>query len=116
MSKKIPTRATPKRNAVPLGLQAIFTAMQSQEFQRIYAWTTPDAFTSIPGALQRDPARLTEALKEAANREYTGNEWGPDGNQPASECADVAILAGFWSGVAACWFYMNAINGKDGAR
>ena len=108
------------RSRAPLGLQAIFAAMQPFDFQCVYGFTTPDAFVDVHRAINRTKQETNSnafktALAAAADREYPGT-WGPEEDQTASECGDVAIVAGFWSGVAACWYYMNAISGKDGSQ
>ena len=112
-------RRTRRSRLTPIGLRALFDAMQGQDFRSFYGTTTPEAFLDVPRMLvwdERTPKAFKDALAQAAEREYPGGKWGPNGDQLASECADVAILAGFWSGVATCWYYMNAINGKDGGR
>ena len=110
------TRKRTKKPAAPLGLQALFSAMQTDNYRSYYAPTTPGAFVDIPTALSAIKGdSFTRALEAAADREFVGAEWGPDGTQRAHECAGVYGLACFWAGVAACWHYMNAINGKGGA-
>ena len=89
--------------------------MQSYEFQRMYGYTRPDAFIDVHCALA-NPDTFGGVLTRAANTAYPGHGFGPGGEQTAAECAEVAIDAGFWAGVAACWHYMTAINGQGGAR
>ena len=113
-------KRTTKPSSAPLGLQAIFAAMQPFHFQSFHGWTAPDAYVAVYESIrrtdrERDPHAFTNALAEAADQDAPG-QFGPNGDLPASKCAEVAAICGFWSGVAACWHYMNAINGKDGAR
>ena len=108
---------TPVR--VPDGLRAVFSALQSDGYRDVHVASTPEAFLDVPPALarvgQQDTRAFTEALAAAANREFPGGGFGPDGTQPASECPEVLALSAFWAGVAACWYVMTAINGKGGA-
>jgi len=49
------TKSTRRRRTsrpVPLGLRALFEAMQNQGFRSFYRSTTPEAFLDIPRALQ----------------------------------------------------------------
>ena len=105
---------------VPAGLRAVFSALQSDGYRDIHVSSTPESFLDVPAALARvsehDRHAFTEALAAAANREFPGGGFGPDGTQPASECPEVLALSAFWAGVAACWYVMTAINGKDGVR
>jgi hypothetical protein len=110
-----------RRSPAPLGLHAIFSAMQSDDYRSVFGPTRADAFVDVQNALRsvsqdRHHRDFNRALAAAANRDYPGAGFGPNGKQRASECPDTIALSSFWAGVAACWFYMNAINGKDGAR
>lgn len=123
MSKKAPKvriarRASRKSQSAPLGMRAVFAAVQPYD----HGVTNVDAFADVPGAVLRTMyggkhGDLMDVFKRAANRDFPGTEFGPDGNQRASECIDVLPLASFWAGVATCWYVMTAINGgKSGAR
>lgn len=104
----------------PEGLRAVFSALQSDGYRQIHVASTPESFLDVPPALARvgehDTRAFIDALAAAANREFPGAGFGPDGTQPASECPEVLAISSFWAGVAACWYVMTAINGKDGAR
>ncbi len=108
------------KGQAPEGLRAVFSALQSDGYRDIHVASTPDSFLDVPLALARvghdDTRALTDALAAAANREFPDAGFGPDGTQPASECPEVIAISAFWAGVAACWYVMAAINGKDGAR
>jgi hypothetical protein len=98
---------------VPLGLRAIFQAMQSPGYCSYYTETTPEHFSAFPAALRANA--FVQALKDATDQEFPDGKFGKDGDLLASECPEVICVSSFWAGVAACWFYMNALNGKDGA-
>lgn len=105
---------------VPAGLRAVFSALQSDGYRHVHVASTPESFLDVSPALARvgenDTRAFSEALAAAANREFPGGGFGPDGTQPASECPEVLAISSFWAGVAACWYVMTAINGTGGAR
>ncbi len=106
----------PKRRSkarhVPLGLRAIFEAMQTDAYRTFHGPTTPEAFCAIPAALLNPRAEaFNEALRAAADREF---ECPAD--DPAHDSVELMSISSFWAGVAACWYYTNAINGRDGGR
>jgi len=96
--------------------------MQTDGYRDVYAATSPDAFLNVPTALARvsqgDDKAFERALAAAADRDYPGRRFGSDGKQTAHESSEVFMVSSFWAGVAACWYYMNAINGQGdgGAR
>ena len=107
-----------KKPQAPLGLQALFNALQPYDFQREHGFTRPDNFLSVVGTVfaSQKSFAFSKALARAADAEYPGREWGTDGDRAAHDEPDVIVLAGFWAGVAAAWYVMTAINGKDGGR
>lgn len=111
----------PRSPAVPVGLRAVFSALQSDGYRDVHGGASrPEAYLAVPSALARvgeaDPRAFFEALAAAAHREFPGTGFGSDGTQPASENPELLAISAFWAGVAACWYVMTAINGKDGAR
>ena len=114
MSKQIHPKATPRRRArTPLGLAMLFDALQSSAYRNHYAPSSAHDFADVPTAFlkARDCQAVTLLLKQIADREYAGCEFGPNGDLRASECVDVAVLSAFWAGVATAWHSMTALNG-----
>jgi len=101
-------RSDPDKNpSVPLGLRAVFSAMQSDEYRRIYGSTDPDVYLDVVAALQStERDGLTGAIAAATEREF-----GKDPDDLASHNVVLVSITAFWAGVAACWHYMSPMNG-----
>jgi len=104
----------PTCQVAPLGLRAIFNALQPDGYRARYTASHADDYVDVPNAvletLHGDASEFLPVLFRTADREYPGN-MGPDG-QRAHDTPELLAVSAFWCGVAVCWHVMAAINGE----
>ena len=123
MPKKSTRRATParrRRAPAPLGLRMLFSVLEPEGYEAGFGSAFAERYQDVPQAVldAQDAGAIDykDVVFTITNRQFKGNEYGPDDDQPASELSEYVAMPGFWAGVATAWYVMNALNGKDGAR
>ena len=113
-------RATRRRAPAPLGLRLLFSALQPDGYNQQFGESMAATYRDVPQAILDEQTAEQDSYQQAiftvTDRDFPGDNFGPDGNQLARECPDITATCGFWAGVATAWHVLNAINGKGGAR
>ena len=113
-------RATRRRAPAPLGLRMLFSALEPDGWEPGFGTALAERYQDVPHAIldAQDAGAIDykDVVFTITNRQFKGNEYGPDDDQPASNLSEYVAMPSFWAGVATAWHVLNAINGKGGAR
>lgn len=118
MSKK---KSTPKtsqsrtrqQSDVPLGLRAIMCTLAADDAAEPThsQWVARNVSAEAVAIVERrGPQYGAQQALPIANRMYPGSDPKPE------TVPDMVAEAGFWLGVATCWYLITAVNGQGGAR